>query len=145
MGYFLSNAYVSVISDSPEPIELYTSFKTFEDQLSPNPTSAQVYSIDKEKENLKIDFITSKSISVRVSSLYGEAKISEEKDPQGTFYLRGAEDSFKLILPPKEGANSMLTVDNLRYGKSGADNPGFAFLIEFNLRGGFNLDELKGD
>ncbi len=145
MGYFLSNAYVSVISDSPEPIELYTSFKTFEDQLSPNPTSAQVYSIDKEKENLKIDFITSKSISVRVSSLYGEAKISEEKDPQGSFYLRGAEDSFKLILPPKEGANSMLTVDNLRYGKSGADNPGFAFLIEFNLRGGFNLDELKGD
>ena len=145
MGQFLSNAYVSVISDSPEPIELYTSFKTFEDQLSPNPSSAQVYSLDILRKVLNIDFITSKSIAVRVSSLYGEAKISEGKDEQSVFYLRGAEDSFNLILPAKEGTNSMLTVENLRYGKDGADNPGFAFLIESNLRGGFNLDEIKED
>jgi len=144
-GSVLQNAFVSVISDSPEPIEFYTSFKTFEDRLSPDPSSAQVYSMDIYKKDLRINFITSKSIAIRIISLYGEARISEMKDMHDIYHLRGAEDSFDLILKGGMARNSLLTIENLRYNKPDLKNPGFAFLLEFKLRGEFNLDELKLD
>ena len=131
-----SNAYISVIADQQGDIELYTSFKTFEDRLSPNPSTAQVYSMDLLKRNISLDFITTKSFAVNIMSLYGEARISLEKDPQGIFYLRGAEDSLDYVIKGKEG-ETLLTVENLRYGLTEAKNPGFAFVLDFNLR---NLD-----
>ena len=141
-GDFNKNAFISVISDSAEPIELYTSFKTFEDQLSPNPSSAQIYSLDIQMKEIKLDFKTSKSIAIKVSSLYGEGKLYEDKD---AYDLRGAEDSFDLVIPGKSANNHILTVENLRYEKTAYKNPGFAFIVEFHLRGGFNLDEITMD
>ena len=143
-GNFKMNAFLSVISDSAEPIELYTSFKTFEDQLSPNPSSAQIYSLDVNKKNITLDFITSKSIAVKVTSLFGEGRLYEVKDKNDVYYLRGAEDSFDLVIPGKTADHNMLIVENLRTGE-GFKNPGFAFIVEFHLRGGFNLDEITID
>jgi len=145
-GDFDSNAYISVISDKADDIELYTSFKTFEDQLSPNPSSAQVYSMDLLKKNISIDFITTKSFSVNIMSLYGEARISLEKDPHSIFYLRGAEDSLDYIIKGKEGNNTLLYIENLRYGSTTYKNPGFAFVLEFHLRSiGIELDLMNID
>ena len=138
------NCFLSVVSDSKDPIELYTSFKTFEDRLSPNPSSAQVYSLDISKKSITLDFITSKSITIKVSSLHGEASIHEEKDVNDKYYLRGAEDNFDLVLPAKMADHNMLIVENLRYGEK-YKNPGFAFIVEFQLRAGFNLDEIAMD
>ena len=143
-GNFKSNCFLSVVSDSKDPIELYTSFKTFEDRLSPNPSSAQVYSLDISKKSITLDFITSKSITIKVSSLHGEASIHEEKDVNDKYYLRGAEDNFDLVLPAKMADHNMLIVENLRYGEK-YKNPGFAFIVEFQLRAGFNLDEIAMD
>ncbi|MBR3617360.1 MAG: hypothetical protein IKN46_01655, partial [Acholeplasmatales bacterium] len=129
-----SNAYLSVISDKPDDIELYTSFKTFEDRLSPNPSTAQVYSMDLLKRNISLDFITTKTFAINIMSLYGEARIFSENEPHGIFYLRGAEDSLDYIIKEKEASNTLLYVENLRYGSEQYKNPGFAFILEFYLR-----------
>ena len=145
-GNFDSNAFVSVISDKPDDIELYTSFKTFEDRLSPNPSTAQVYSMDLLKYNISLDFITTKGLSVNIMSLYGEARLYLEKDPQSIFYLRGAEDCLDYIIKENEGSNTLLIVENLRYGKTEYKNPGFAFVLEFYLRNkGIGIDLIKID
>ena len=145
-GDFESYAFISVISDKPDDIELYTSFKTFEDRLSPNPSTAQVYSMDLHKQSINIDFITTKSLAVNIMSLYGEARLYLEKDPQSIFYLRGAEDSIDYIIKGREG-ESLLVVENLRYEKTEEyKEPGFAFILEFYLRSQIiELDLLKID
>ena len=142
---FHKDAFISVISDTPDPIEFFTSMKASEETLSPNPSSLQVYFMDINQEVLNLDFITSRSISVKITSLNGEAKISEEKDAQSSFYLRGIEDSFNLIFPGKIDTHDMLFIKNLRYQKQEYKQPGFAFILEFNLRGELNLDELQMD
>jgi len=140
-----SNAYISVISDKPDDIELYSSFKTFEDSLSPNPSTAQVYSMGLEKQNITLDFITTKSIAVNIRSLYGEAKIYLKKDEGNSYYLRGVEDTLDLIIKANDG-ESVLMVENLRYQPGQHGNPGFAFVLEFYSRNpGIELDMLKID
>ena len=140
-----SNAYVSVISDSPEPIEFFTSLKASEEQLSPNPRSDQIFSMDLTQKELKLDFITSRSISIKVESLYGTSTIYEEQDKDNAYYLRGSEDSFNLILAGKPSGHHLLNIGNNRYGKEGYKNPGFAFITQFKLRGALNLDEIQAD
>ena len=49
-----------------------------------------------------------------------------------------------MVLPKKTSENNRLIVENLRYGDK-YKNPGFVFLVEFQLRGGFNLDEIIMD
>ena len=146
-GDFHKNAYISVISDNEATIELYTSMKTFEDKLSPNPSSPQVYAIDKFKDDLSLDFITTKSIGINIISLYGEANIYLEKDPNTIYYLRGRDDGLELMLPQSQDSNSLLVIKRIKSEREG-DNlyPGFIFLIEFNKRTTkLNFDEIKSD
>ena len=146
-GDFKKNVFVSVISDKKDNIELYTSMITFENRLSPNPSSTQVYSLDLSTKTLNIDFITTKSLAINIISLYGQADIYLEKDKQTKYYLRGRDDSLELILPEKQGSNSLLTINNLNYEENPEKNyPGFIFLIEFNKRSTkLNLDEIKSE
>ena len=147
-GDFKKNAYVSVISDKSDNIELYTSMITFEDKLSPNPSSAQVYSLDLAMKDLDIDFITTKSITVNIVSLYGQANIYLEKDKHtNSYFLRGRDDSLELMLPEKQGSNTLITIENLNYKEDADKNyPGFIFLIEFAKRSTkLNIDELKSE
>jgi len=146
-GDFKKNVFVSVISDKKDNIELYTSMITFENRLSPNPSSTQVYSLDLSTKTLNIDFITTKSLAINIISLYGQADIYLEKDKQTKYYLRGRDDNLELILPEKQGSNSLLTINNLNYEENPEKNyPGFIFLIEFNKRSTkLNLDEIKSE
>ena len=43
---FESHLFISVISDKPDIIEFITSFKTFDKELSPNPSSVQIFAIN---------------------------------------------------------------------------------------------------
>ena len=96
---------------------------------------------------MNIDFITTKSLAINIISLYGQADIYLEKDKQTKYYLRGRDDSLELILPEKQGSNSLLTINNLNYEENPEKNyPGFIFLIEFNKRSTkLNLDEIKSE
>ena len=142
-----SDALISVISDSPKPIEFYTAFKASEDQVSPNPSSMQVYALDNNQEKLFLDLHTSKSISIKVLSLFGEATFNNQ------FYLRGADDSFNLIWPKKhqdhdqskDNLQDLLEIKNHRYNTAGLGGLGFAFILEFSVRGELNIDEIKPD
>ena len=146
-GDFNKNAFISVISDNEATIELYTSMKTFEDKLSPNPSSPQVYAIDKFKDDLSLDFITTKSIGINLMSLYGEANIYLEKDRNTVYYLRGRDDSLEIMLPESHDPNSLLVIERIKSEKESENLlPGFIFLIEFNKRiTTLNLDEIKSD
>ena len=146
-GDFKKNVFVSVISDKSDNIELYTSMITFENKLSPNPSSAQVYSLDLSMQKLEIDFITTKSLAINIISLYGQANIYLAKYPETKYYLRGRDDSLELMIPEKDGPNSLITIENLNYQEEPDNNyPGFIFLVEFKKRTTkLNLDELKID
>lgn len=137
-GDFSSHAFISVITDSKKEIEFYSSFKTFEDLLSPNPSSAQIYSMDIFRKSLVINFMTRKSVSVNIRSLYGEGRFQFHNDPDNTFYLRGEEDNLNYIIPGSSDSDgralTLLTVENLRYNNPNYKNPGYAFILEFFLR-----------
>ena len=140
------NLFISVISDKNDMIELYSSTKTWENTLSPNPSSAQIYSINKNKDKLNINFITTKSFSINIHSLYGEANIYLQDKPDTTYYLQGVEDNLELYVPQNTGGvNSMLVIENM--GKNGNySNIGFAFILEYHLRSYMvNIDEIKID
>ena len=140
------NAYISVISDKPDDITLYTSFKLLEERLSPNPSTEQIYSLDILNEKIQIDFITTKSITVNLLSIYGEAKLYYENEPQNIYYVRGEEDNIEMVIPAKEEKNQLLIIENLRYNKPDYKAPGFAFLLKFYLRNeGGQIDMIKVD
>ena len=147
-GDFKKNVYVSVISDRGDFIEFYTSMLTFENKLSPNPSTTQIYSLDLAMKDLTVDFITTKSIAINIISIYGQANIHLEKDQQlGNFFLRGRDDSLELMVPEKQGPNTAIIVENLNYQENPDKNyPGFIFLIEFKKRSTvLNFDELKSE
>ena len=145
-GEFQSYAYISVISDKPNDIELLTSFKTFELLIEPNPRSPQVYSVDLRRESIHINFMTKQGLSINVMSLYGEARYSFDHDKDISFYLKGADDNLNYAVKAVEEdrPNTGLNVENLRYNDLNYKNPGCAFVLEFFLRSPFvELDSIR--
>ena len=152
-GDFNSHAFISVISDKPDLIEFYSSFKTFENIVMPNPSSPQIYSMDIFRKSLVINFMTRKSVSVNIKSLYGEGRFQFHNDQDQTFYLRGDEDNLNYIIPATTESDerdfTLLGIENLRYNNPNYKNPGLAFILEFFLRSrdiqldSVNMDEAK--
>ena len=141
-----TNVYISVISNKPEKIELYTSFNTNEELLSPNPSTPQIFLLNKDKPQIGINFFTTKSILINIESLYGEANLILENDSSTIYYLRDADDNLELILPEKDGENHKLIIQSLKYENELNDYPGFVFMINFKLRNGMiNIDEIRPD
>ena len=104
----------------------------------PNPSSPQIYSMDIRRKSIVINFMTRKSVSVNIRSLYGEGRFQFHHDQDQTFYLRGEEDNLNYIIPgTTESENrdfTLLAVENLRYNNPNYKNPGYAFILEFFLR-----------
>ena len=141
-----ANVYISVITNKPEKIELYTSFNTNEKVLSPNPSTPQIFSLNKDRPNIGINFITTKSLLINIESLSGEANIKLERDSSTIYYLRGTDDNLELILPEKYGESSKLSIESLKKENESDDSPLFVFMINFKLRNGtINIDEIKPD
>ena len=145
-----SHFYLSVISDKPDNIELLTSFKTFDKELSPNPSSVQLFAVN-NGPSIKLKFKTTKPILINIVSLYGSSKLYllEEKDVE--YYIRGRDDRISLAIP-KDGKEANLIVENIKYN-TGDDSylmnteqvemPGIAFYLEYYLRSDdLNLDEI---
>ena len=145
-GDFNSHALISVISNNNSDIELLTSFKTYEDLISPNPRSAQIYSLDLLRKAIHINFMTRQGLSIDIKSVHGEGKYSFQHDESVSFYLRGEDDKLNYIAKPLDlqDHNTILSVENLRYSNLEFQNPGCAFVLEFFLRSPFvELDSIK--
>ena len=151
-----SHFYVSVISDTSQIIELFSSFATFDQELSPNPSTMQVFPVKHEKQ-LKLKFITQKGLLVNIVSIFGEAKFYFVKDPEVKYHLRGRDDRISLAIPSsyEESGTPILIIENRDYEKNKGENkdkkdgqiiekPVFAFYIEYHLRSSiYNFDEIN--
>ena len=151
-GKIKSHFYVSVISNEPNFIEFFTSMKTFDKELSPNPSTIQLFAIHNEK-NLTLKFVTQRGLFINIVSLYGSSKLILENEPNDSYNLRGRDDQLSLAIPYYEGSTPTLLIENLNYKEQSEDDyytedenekPGFAFYIEYYLRSfKTNFDEIN--
>ena len=152
-----SHFYVKVITDKPDNVEFITSFKTFDTELSPNPSSIQLFTVH-NSPSMTLKFITTKPLLINIVSLYGSSKIYLKDQPDVEYSLRGRDDRLSLAIPYDKTV-SILNILNLNYESedkelpdqsvftSNNENkiqmPGFAFYIEYYLRSPIiNLDEI---
>ena len=152
-----SHLFVSVISDEGEVIELVSSFITFDKEFTPNPSTRQILPVKNEKY-LKLNFKTQKSLLINLVSIYGEAKLYWEKEPNVKYHLRGRDDRISFVLTDSYAGKELpsLIIDNKDYmgdqeqelrfldENSNVKNetPTFGCYLEYYLRSPlFNLDE----
>ena len=157
MAELSSHFYVKVITDKPDIIEFITSFKTFDTELSPNPSSIQLFTVH-NSPSMTLKFITTKPLLINIVSLYGSSKIFLKGEENVEYSLRGRDDKLSLAIP-YDGTISILNITNLNYQEpqetdEGELNflsddekkitmPGFAFYIEYYLRSpDINFDEI---
>ena len=146
-----SHFYVSVISDKPDIIEFISSFKTFDDQLSPNPSSVQLFTIN-NGPSINLKFKTTKPLLINIVSLYGSLKLHFLDDANVEYSLRGRDDRISLAIP-NDGNEENLIIENINYCEEDKDQPiettlveipKIAFYIDYYLRTeNLNLDEIK--
>ena len=148
-----SHFYVSVISDKPDIIEFITSFKTFDEELSPNPSTVQLFAIN-NSPSMKLKFKTTKPLFINLVSLCGTSKIYLEDEPDSSYIIRGRDDRLSLALPYNSGKEAILIVENMNKNKEKTINffrennitiekPEIAFYLDFYLRSNdLNLDEI---
>jgi hypothetical protein len=124
--------------------------KTFDKELSPNPSTIQLFSIYNEK-TLKLNFITQKGLFINIVSLYGSAKLKLQSTDD-EYSLRGRDDRLALAIPYYTGQTTpSLLIENLNYKEDAEqtpegkkDMPGFAFYVEYYLRSFItNIDEIN--
>ena len=153
-----SHLFISVMSDEDAVIEFVSSFATFDKELSPNPSSRQILPV-KNEDQLKLKFKTEKSLLINLVSIYGEAKLYWDKEPNVKYHLRGRDDRVSFVLADSYANNQLpnLIIENKDYmgnqdpvllrSLDGNNNvkketPTFAFYLEYYLRSPeFNLDE----
>ena len=149
-----SHLFVSVYTDKPDIIELITSFKTFELEMSPNPSSVQLFSIN-NNALMKLKFITTKPIFINFVSVHGSSKIYLNDDNYTIYNIRGKDDRLSLAIPNNE-KETILIVENTNFNESDSNSPvdeekehtiekpRVAFYLDYYLRSmDKNLDEIS--
>ena len=146
-----SHFYVKVVSDKSDNIEFITSLKTFDEELSPNPTSIQLFSIN-YRPSMTLKLVTRKPLLINIVSLYGSSKVYMKDESSVEYILRGRDDRLALAIPSitdKEKNQTVLVIEDksssslkLNDGSS-AEKPLVAFYVEYYIRSNeVNLDEI---
>ena len=145
-----SHLFVNVVSDKNDVIELITSFKTFDQETSPNPSSVQLYAINNDNK-MKLKFVTTKPLLINIVSLYGSTRYYFEDEKDIKYTLRGRDDRISLAIPASNNQESILIVENNTYideehlypPEGEMAKPRMAFYIEYYMRSiKMNLDEI---
>ena len=140
--------YVNVKTNKKTTVKLLTTFSTYDYTSSPNPTTPQLYII--ERENITFSFNPKDELMINLISLRGTADIfwGDEKNKNITHRLRGRDDRLSLTSPPvKVGKQdyNLLVIKNLNPSShlKSQTPEGFLFYITFYLRSSLiNFDEL---
>ena len=143
------NLFVNVITDKEDIIEFMSSFRTFDQVVTPNPTGCQVFSMAINEEEMIFHIPTTKGIFVNFVSIHGSATIKMFQDYDNTYQIRGRDDRISFGIPASKEDTSIFSIVNLNAKKNETKEatdelPGFAFYIEYYLRGydNVNFDEL---
>ena len=138
--------YVSVETKTETIVELFSSFYTNDLQLSPNPSSAQLFSVS--KDHFLFEFTTDEDLMINIQTLCGEGNIYWEIDNSVQYTLHGKEDKISLTSSLIDKSDPTKVFSKL-YIKNIDQNlqdqcPGFTFLISYLLRPSkINLDEIQ--
>ena len=127
---------VSVVSKSKGTIELMTSFYAFNEKVTPNPSTSQLFLVKDDKLVLKFD--DQELYMVYLTSIEGKAEIYWEKEPNETYYLRGRED--KLSIASIDESN--LVIKNLNHNKQNNGTSVFVFYISYTVKYQENFNEI---
>ena len=132
--------YLCILSESDSIIELYTSFYTTDLQLSPNPSSPQLFLI---KNKFQFEFTTDEDLLITIKSICGKGKIKWDSDKGVEYYLTGKDKVISLPSSLKDKSDTTKLFSNLDVEFIEKENncPGFAFHISYLLRPSqINLD-----
>ena len=126
------HVFVSIISESDSIIELFTSFYTNDTQLSPNPSSPQLFMIQKKFE---FEFPTEEDLLVTIKAIRGEGKIKWHSD-SAEYYLSGKDKIISLSSSLIDRTDPQKLFSNLEvtFINKTVKEEGFAFHISHMLR-----------
>ena len=135
---------VSVEVDKLTVIELMTSISLFQDEMTVNPTSPQLFSV-KKKSKITLKFPNDYMEMINIICAGGSGIIYWEYEKGKKYYLKGRDD--RLSLTSKKSSEKLehkliieATDNNLLYYN------GIIFIVDYNIRGdNSNFDYLNLD
>ena len=125
--------YISIVSKYDSIIELYTSFYTNDFQLSPNPSSPQLFLVDNK---FMFEFTTEEDLLVTIKTICGIGKIQWHSDEGVEYYLSGRDKVLSLSSSITDKTDPKKVFSNLDVTSLYKDVncTGFSFHISFLLR-----------
>ena len=129
---------VSVESDKESTIEFYSCINLYQNGMTPNPSSSQLYAAVTQFKT-SLNFPSDYMIMVNLVGVFGSAKLHWEGDDEA-YYLKGRDDRLS-ITSSKSGLPHKLIVETTDNIKSGN---GFIFYLNYNIRiDNANIDALN--
>ena len=137
--------YVSVITKTETTVELLSSLYSYDLQLSPNPSSPQLFAVN--NEHFLFEFTTYEDLIITIQSISGKGTIYWESDKNVQYTIQGKDDLIYLTNSLIDKSDDSKVFSNLYIGNNNGLNkksPGFAFYIDYILRPpNTNLDEIQ--
>lgn len=138
--------YVNVQTTTETIVELFSSFYTKDIQLSPNPSSPQLFAV--RNDHFLLEFTTDEDLIINIQSICGDGTIYWEADNSVQYSLKGKETKLSLTSSlidksdPTKVFSKLYIKNNNPYLTGNC--PGFAFYINYLLRPSkINLDEIQ--
>ena len=133
--------FVSV-ETSGKTVELLTSLYTNDLQISPNPSSPQLFAIN--RDHFAFEFTTEEDVIITIQTLSGKGKICWEVNKDVCYSLEGKDDIIYLTNSLIDKSNKTEVFSNLYIQNESKKTPGFIFYINYLLRPSkINLDEIE--
>ena len=140
--------FVNVVTKQPTTVELLSSLYTYDLQLSPNPSSPQLFLLT--NDNFTFEFTTYEELTINIQSIGGGGTIYWKEDDSEKYTIHGKGQAITLANGYVDKNNNTkvfleLFVKNKNQKKEYDSCPGFAFFISYKLRpaNGINLDEIE--
>ena len=127
---------VSVETDRETTVELMSSFCSFLNGVTPNPTTPQLF-MAITNYTFSLNFPKENMVMVNLRGLGGSAEIYWENDPKNKYYLKGRDDRLAITSDKSLTGHKLLitATSNIQ------DGHGFVFYVTFSLR----IDEANFD
>ena len=139
--------FVSVETNEQTTVELLTTLYNYDLQLSPNPSSPQLFIVT--NDHFLLEFPTDEDLIINIQSVCGEGNIYWEVDNSAQYPINGENQLISLTNSLIDKSDESKVFSNLYIENKNKDSksttcPGFAFYINYLLRPSkVNLDEIQ--
>ena len=139
-----SYVIVSVEVDTLTVIELMTTINLFQEEMTVNPTSPQLFSLQK-KSKITLKFPDSYMEMINIECVGGSGTIYWDYEKERKYYLKGRDDRLSITSKKStENKEHKLVIENI--DSNLLYNIGIIFVVDYNIRGdNSNFDYLNLD